>query len=106
MALLHIAAGPSGAPASAAASSAQQQQQAGSSSSEPETVLVVFLGGCTFSEISALRWLASRPDSRSRFIILTTKIINGSNLLDSFVDPVARRGFAAGAAATQAASVH
>lgn len=31
-----------------------------------EVVLVVFIGGVTFSEISALRFLASRPGSRQR----------------------------------------
>ena len=31
-----------------------------------EVVLVVFIGGVTFSEISALRFLASRPSSRQR----------------------------------------
>lgn len=70
----------------------QVKQGLGSSISggAPETVLLVMLGGITFSEISALRFLASRPDSSCRFLVLTTKIINGRALLDSFVDPPAR----------------
>jgi len=61
----------------------QRQQGAG-----PEVVLVVFIGGVTFSEISGLRYLSSRPDSQHRFLVLTTKIVNGRTLLQSFVDPV------------------
>ena len=34
--------------------------------SSHELVLVVFIGGVTYSEISALRFLASRPGSRQR----------------------------------------
>eukprot|EP00877_Chromochloris_zofingiensis_P013688 jgi/Chrzof1/8573/Cz03g16010.t1 len=70
------------APSSAAASS--------SSSSDIDTVLVVFLGGCTFSEISALRFLSTRPECRARFLVLTTKIINGRTLLDTFIDHLAK----------------
>ena len=62
-----------------------------SSSSQPEVVLVVFLGGVTFSEISALRFLSSLPGNRHRFIVLTTSIVNGTTLLRSFVDPVAEK---------------
>ncbi len=51
---------------------------------------MVFLGGCTFSEISALRWLQSRPGSAVRFIVLTSKIINGTSLVETFVDAQAR----------------
>jgi hypothetical protein len=32
----------------------------------PETVLVVMLGGITFTEISALRFLASKPENNCR----------------------------------------
>lgn len=56
----------------------------------PETVLLVMLGGITFTEISALRFLASRPENNVRFLVLTTKIVNGRTLLDSFIDQSAR----------------
>lgn len=39
-----------------------------------DVVLVVFLGGVTFSEISALRWLSQQPDFPYRFLVLTTKV--------------------------------
>lgn len=43
--------------------------------------LVMFLGGCTFSEISALRLLASKLGYR--IIVATTAIVNGTRLLES-----------------------
>eukprot|EP00878_Enallax_costatus_P006042 GHUV01006338.1.p1 GENE.GHUV01006338.1~~GHUV01006338.1.p1 ORF type:complete len:699 (+),score=233.80 GHUV01006338.1:290-2386(+) len=59
---------------------------AGAAGSEAETVLLVMLGGITFTEISALRLLSSRPECNCRFLVLTTGIINGTTLLKSFVD--------------------
>jgi len=38
-------------------------------------VLVVFLGGCTYAELSALRHLSASPASNgTRFLALTTKV--------------------------------
>ena len=48
---------------------------------------MVFIGGVTFAEISALRFLSSRPEWPYRFLVLTTKLVNGRTLLQSFVDP-------------------
>lgn len=53
-----------------------------------ETVLVVFIGGVTFAEISALRLLSSRPEWPYRFLVMTTKIVNGHTLLQTFMDPL------------------
>ncbi len=69
----------------------------------PTTTVVFFLGGCTYTEIAALRWvgrqnkgaafslllfdvcLAERgPCSTGRkFLIATTGIINGNSMIDS-----------------------
>ena len=46
-------------------------------------ILVVFLGGITYAEISAIRYLNKRPNSDHKFIILTTNINNGKNLINS-----------------------
>ncbi|KAG1659726.1 hypothetical protein FOA52_012266 [Chlamydomonas sp. UWO 241] len=62
--------------------------EGGVASEGVEVVMVVFLGGVTFSEISALRYLQSRPESKHRFLILTTSIVNGTTLLQTFIDPV------------------
>ena len=68
------------------------------------TTMVFFLGGCTFTEIAALRWLNTQMKGRVRYanipsictilmcltgrkiLVGTTGIINGSKLLDSLVD--------------------
>ena len=62
-----------------------------------KVVLVMFLGGVTFAEIAALRFISSRPEVNCAFLVTTTKLINGSSLLDSFVDDDVRdaKAFAA-----------
>ncbi|KAJ2880794.1 Vacuolar protein-sorting-associated protein 33 [Coemansia aciculifera] len=45
--------------------------------------LVVFLGGCTFTEIAALRLLSQQHGHR--YIAATTQIINGNSFLDSLI---------------------
>jgi len=47
--------------------------------------LIMFLGGCTYSEISALRLLATKLGYR--IIVATTAIINGTRLLKSVSAP-------------------
>ncbi|KAI4454579.1 vesicle protein sorting-associated [Holotrichia oblita] len=49
-------------------------------------VLVFFIGGCTFAEISALRFLSKQEDSNVEFVIATTKLINGNTFLESLMD--------------------
>lgn len=46
----------------------------------------MFLGGVTFAEVAALRFLGNRPEVNCAFVAATTKLINGTTLLDSFVD--------------------
>ncbi|CAH1117079.1 unnamed protein product [Phaedon cochleariae] len=50
------------------------------------TVLVFFIGGCTFAEISALRFLSQQEDSNVEFLIATTKLINGNTFLRSIIE--------------------
>ncbi|XP_042494263.1 vacuolar protein-sorting-associated protein 33 homolog [Macadamia integrifolia] len=49
-------------------------------------VLVVFIGGVTFAEISALRFLSAQEGMAYDFIIGTTKIVNGRSLVETFID--------------------
>lgn len=49
-----------------------------------KVVLVYFIGGVTYSEIAALRFLGRKTGYR--FIIATTAIINGARMLNSFVE--------------------
>ncbi len=60
-------------------------------------MLVVFLGGITFAEIAALRFIGKRPEVDCAFVVATTKLITGSTLLDTFMDEdvKAAREFAA-----------
>ncbi|XP_033499352.1 vacuolar protein sorting-associated protein 33B [Epinephelus lanceolatus] len=47
-------------------------------------ILVMFLGGCTFSEISALRFLGR--ERGYKFIVVTTAITNSSRLIEALLD--------------------
>ena len=56
--------------------------------------LVVFVGGCTFAEISALRFLSQQEDAQEEYSIATTAVINGNSFLkdsviSSIQDPLA-----------------
>ncbi|MBN3316876.1 VP33B protein, partial [Atractosteus spatula] len=53
-------------------------------SDSQNTILVMFLGGCTYSEISALRFLGK--ERGYRFIIVTTAITNSARLLEALLD--------------------
>ncbi|XP_058485451.1 vacuolar protein sorting-associated protein 33B [Solea solea] len=50
----------------------------------PRIVVVMFLGGCTFSEISALRFLGK--EKGYKFIVVTTAITNSSRLLEALLE--------------------
>jgi len=45
-------------------------------------VLIYFIGGVTFAEIAAIRFLNSRPDSNVKLIIATTQIITGNKCVN------------------------
>ncbi|KAH1230358.1 Vacuolar protein-sorting-associated protein 33 [Glycine max] len=49
-------------------------------------VLVVFVGGVTFAEISALRFLCTQEGMAYDLIIATTKIVNGQTLVETFME--------------------
>ncbi|GAB0094769.1 vacuolar protein sorting-associated protein 33A [Sergentomyia squamirostris] len=59
-----------------------------SQSDIPRTILVFFLGGCTFAEVSALRFLAQQEENNVEFIIATTKLINKNTFLDCFIEKI------------------
>ncbi|CAF1376201.1 unnamed protein product [Adineta steineri] len=61
----------------------QPQRQTQQQSTESKVTLVVFIGGITYGEIAALRFLA---DKNHDFIIATTHFINGTNLMKSLLD--------------------
>eukprot|EP00891_Asterochloris_glomerata_P003083 jgi/Astpho2/3083/fgenesh1_pm.00051_%23_32_t len=48
------------------------------------TVVVMFIGGVTYAEIAALRFLSTRPDLDCDFVIATTKLMNGTTLIEGY----------------------
>ncbi|XP_069135773.1 vacuolar protein sorting-associated protein 33B-like [Argopecten irradians] len=65
----------------------QTKGKSGGSSGSPPSqrvVLVYFLGGCTYSEITALRFLGRLKGYR--FLVATTALINGSTWLNGLVE--------------------
>lgn len=56
-----------------------------SQSDVPRMILVFFIGGCTFAEVAALRFLA-HDDQNVDFIIATTKIINKNSFLNNLME--------------------
>ncbi|CAG8439325.1 11444_t:CDS:10 [Ambispora gerdemannii] len=55
---------------------------------QPRVTLVFFLGGCTFTEVAAIRFLAQQDEGQREFIIATTQIINGNSVLNSVLQKV------------------
>lgn len=60
---------------------------AGGKTDAQRIMLVMFLGGCTFSEISALRFLGKQKGYK--FVVVTTAITNSARLMEALmVNPV------------------
>ena len=51
----------------------------------PPVTLVVCVGGCTFAEIAALRWLGRNGTPRREYLIATTHICNGDTLIEGLI---------------------
>ncbi|KAI9879951.1 MAG: hypothetical protein M1830_006259 [Pleopsidium flavum] len=51
-----------------------------------KTVVVFFLGGITFTEIAALRFIAKQEEPRRQIVICTTSIISGNRMMDAAVE--------------------
>ena len=50
---------------------------------DKKVVLVFFVGGVTFSEIAALRFLSQQDDSTVEYIVATTSVITGHSFIES-----------------------
>lgn len=64
----------------------QKAQQKSDAMSTHKTVLVFFVGGVTYAEISAIRMLESRPNTPWKFIVASTNIANGNDIINAFID--------------------
>ena len=51
-----------------------------------KVVLVYFIGGCTFSELNALRFLGEREGSKYSYIVATTNLIGPGTMIDSMLE--------------------
>lgn len=69
----------------------QQQQRANptttstDSSCQQLVTLVYFIGGVTYAELSAFRYLTSKTDDQNEYVMATTDIINGSSLINQLI---------------------
>ncbi|KAI8676968.1 hypothetical protein NCS56_00585800 [Fusarium sp. Ph1] len=57
-----------------------------SGSGNKQTVFVVFVGGITFTEIAALRFIAKQEEGRRNIVICTTSIISGNRMMDAAIE--------------------
>ncbi|PHH73962.1 hypothetical protein CDD80_3446 [Ophiocordyceps camponoti-rufipedis] len=55
-------------------------------SGQKQTVFVVLVGGITFTEIAALRFLAKQEEERRNIVICTTSIISGNRMMDAAIE--------------------
>jgi hypothetical protein len=53
---------------------------------QPQVVLVFFIGGVSYAEIAALRYLASRDEAVTDYIIGTTHISTGRKTIESILE--------------------
>ncbi|KAG9304488.1 hypothetical protein G9A89_020052 [Geosiphon pyriformis] len=59
---------------------------------QPRVTIIFFLGGCTYTEVAAIRHLAQHEEGHREFIIATTQLINGNSLLNSLLQKVDHDG--------------
>ncbi|XP_057348498.1 vacuolar protein sorting-associated protein 33A isoform X1 [Manis pentadactyla] len=60
----------------------QKKRQPG----ENRVALIFFLGGVTFAEIAALRFLSQLEDGGTEYVIATTKLMNGASWIESLME--------------------
>ena len=51
-----------------------------------KTVIVMFLGGITYTEIAALRFVAKQEEERRRILICTTDMVNGNEIIGAAME--------------------
>ncbi|XP_003420384.1 vacuolar protein sorting-associated protein 33A isoform X1 [Loxodonta africana] len=60
----------------------QKKRQPG----ENRVTLIFFLGGVTYAEIAALRFLSQLEDGGTEYVIATTKLMNGTSWVESLME--------------------
>lgn len=59
----------------------ERDVDADASSGDTEVTLIYFIGGCTFAELSALRWLGSQLRPPRDFLVATTHMTSGDEII-------------------------
>ncbi|KAK2072829.1 hypothetical protein P8C59_007160 [Phyllachora maydis] len=57
-----------------------------SGSAGKKTVFVIFVGGISFTEIAALRFIAKKEEARRNIVICTTSIVSGNKMMEAAVE--------------------
>ncbi|KAK3337191.1 Sec1-like protein [Cercophora scortea] len=57
-----------------------------SAGSEKKTVFIVYVGGISFTEIAALRFIAKKEEGRRNIVICTTSIISGNTMMEAAIE--------------------
>ncbi|EAW14353.1 Sec1 family protein [Aspergillus clavatus NRRL 1] len=65
---------------------AVRARQTLSGNNTTKTVYVFLLGGATFTEIAALRFIAAQEAPRRKIVICTTSIINGDRMMEAAIE--------------------
>ena len=52
---------------------------------KPLPTLVFFIGGCTYAELAAVRWLGRHESPPREYIVATTHLCNGDDIVQSLV---------------------
>ncbi|RDW78995.1 Sec1 family protein [Aspergillus mulundensis] len=65
---------------------AVRARQTLSGNNATKTVYVFFLGGITFTEIAALRFIAAQEAPRRNIVICTTGVINGDRMMEAAIE--------------------
>lgn len=53
-----------------------------------KVTLVFFIGGVTFGEVAALRFIDRMEEGQREYIVASTKLMNGDSLLESVVERI------------------
>ena len=53
---------------------------------KPKTIVVMFLGGITFTEIAALRFVARQLEGKRRLLICTTDVVSGGRVMEGVIE--------------------
>ncbi|KJE88792.1 vacuolar protein sorting-associated protein 33A [Capsaspora owczarzaki ATCC 30864] len=77
-------------PRRANARSADGANAASAAGGAGKVTLVFFVGGCSYAEVAAIRFLAKQQEGRD-YIIATTHMLTGGSMLQSVVEPLENR---------------